>query len=253
LFIEFGTRRVLIAGVTAHPHAGWVARQARQFVWSLPERPTPLRFLIRDRDSKFSEAFDEVFRGEGIEIIKTPIRAPQANAYAERFVGTIRRECLDWLLISHRRQLERGLHIFVDHYNSHRPHRSLGLAPPHPRPPLDQARRPTPCASGEGPTRRTDPRIQRRSMSPTELTHPTGRPGSKHAAGSGGGGQHAEAGNPVEVGRVVCGQTEVVRESGGSDPEIVGADQLPARCEVGPYLRVHAGDRVSNGDRLQAG
>jgi transposase InsO family protein len=150
LFIEFGTRRVLIAGVTAHPHAGWVARQARQFVWSLPERPTPLRFLIRDRDSKFSEAFDEVFRGEGIEIIKTPIRAPQANAYAERFVGTIRRECLDWLLISHRRQLERALHIFVDHYNSHRPHRSLGLAPPHPRPPLDQARRPTPCASGEG-------------------------------------------------------------------------------------------------------
>jgi transposase InsO family protein len=132
-FIELGSRRVHLAGVTAHPNAGWVAQQARQFAWSLPELPLPPRFLIRDRDSKFSGAFDDVFRSDGIEIIKTPFQAPKANAYAERFVGTARRECLDWLLIINRRQLERVLHVYLDHYNRHRPHRSLGLVPPQPR------------------------------------------------------------------------------------------------------------------------
>src|SRR6266545_8158903 len=96
----------------------------------IAERPTPLRFLIRDRDSKFTRDFDAIFASEGIEIIKTPIRAPKANAIAERFVRTARAECLDWLLILHRRHLERVLHIFVDHYNTHRPHRSLNLGPP---------------------------------------------------------------------------------------------------------------------------
>src|SRR5204863_9572258 len=97
-----------------------------------PERATPARFLIHDRDSKFTRAFDQVFRSEGVEIIRTPFRAPQANAFAEPWVGTVRRDCLDWLLISSRRQLEHVLGVYVDHYNTHRLHRALGLAPPIP-------------------------------------------------------------------------------------------------------------------------
>src|SRR5712691_9262364 len=91
---------------------------------------------VRDRDSKFSRAFDEVFRSEGVRIIRTPFRAPQANAFAERWIGSVRRDCLDWLLIASRGQLERVLRVYVDHYNTHRPHRSLGLSPPTPRPRL---------------------------------------------------------------------------------------------------------------------
>jgi putative transposase len=98
----------------------------------LPERATPVRFLIRDRDSKFTRDFDAVFRSEGVEIIRTPIRSPKANAIAERFVRSVRAECLDWLLILNRRHLERVLRVYVDHYNRQRPHRALGLRPPDP-------------------------------------------------------------------------------------------------------------------------
>ena len=94
-----------------------------------------MRFLVRDRDSNYSGPFDEVFRSEGIRIVKTPVRAPKANAVAERFVGTVRRERLDWLLVANRRHLHRVLREFVAHYNTHRPHRALGLAPPEPRHP----------------------------------------------------------------------------------------------------------------------
>jgi transposase InsO family protein len=88
------------------------------------------RFLIHDRDSKFCAAFDEVFRSEGITVINTPIRAPQANAYAERFVRSIRTECLDWLLILGRRHLEHVLRVYTVHYNRERPHRGLALLSP---------------------------------------------------------------------------------------------------------------------------
>jgi len=91
-----------------------------------------VRFLIHDRDSKFVASFDEVFRSEGARVILTPCRAPQANAYAERFVRTARAECLDWLLILGSRQLERVLSVFVEHYNRERPHRALGRCPPAP-------------------------------------------------------------------------------------------------------------------------
>jgi putative transposase len=114
--IELGSRRVYLAGCTANPTGAWVAQQARQFAWTLTERPSRFRFLIRDRDSKFTRDFDAVFRSEGIEIIRTPVRAPRANAIAERFVRTARSECLDWLLIVNRRHLERVLHVFVEHY-----------------------------------------------------------------------------------------------------------------------------------------
>jgi putative transposase len=131
-FIELGSRRVHLAGCTANPSGTWTAQQARQLGWSLSERHTPIRFLIHDRDNKFSNVFDEVFRSEGVEIIRTPFRAPKANAFAERWVGTVRRDCLDWIPIVSRRQLEHVLRVYVDHYNSHRPHRALGLTPPAP-------------------------------------------------------------------------------------------------------------------------
>ncbi len=117
---------------TANPTGSWVTRQARQFAWTLQERPGSFCFLIRDRDSKFTREFGAVFASESIEIIKTPIRTPKANAFAERFVRTARAECLDWLLIMNRRHLERVLRVFIDHYNTHRPHRSLNLTSPTP-------------------------------------------------------------------------------------------------------------------------
>ncbi len=131
-FIERGSRRVHLAGCTANPSGTWTVQQARQLAWSLSERPTPIRFLIHDRDSKFTHDFDAIFRSEGVEVIRTPFRAPKANAFAERWVGTIRRDCLDWILIVSRRQLEQVLRVYVDHYNSHRPHRALELTPPIP-------------------------------------------------------------------------------------------------------------------------
>ena len=97
--IAVGSRRVHLAGCTANPTSAWVTQQARQFAWTLHEAPPHFRFLIRDRDSKFTRSFDTVFVSEGIRVVKTPVRAPKANAIAGRLVGTARRECLDWLLI----------------------------------------------------------------------------------------------------------------------------------------------------------
>ena len=131
-FIELGSRRAHLAACTANPTGAWVTQQARQFAWTLQEQPGRFRVLLRDRDSKFTRDFDAVFAGDGIEVIKTPVRAPQANAVAERFVRSARAECLDWLLIVNRRHLERTVRVFVDHYNRHRPHRSLDLKPPDP-------------------------------------------------------------------------------------------------------------------------
>jgi putative transposase len=127
-FIELESRRVHLAGCTTNPTGAWVTQQARNLSFTgVFER---IRFLIHDRDSKFSGAFDEVFRSEGITVIHTPIRAPQANAYAERFVRTVRAECLDWLLIIGRRHLESVLRVYTAHYNRERPHRALALLPP---------------------------------------------------------------------------------------------------------------------------
>ena len=131
-FIELDTRKVIVTGVSAHPTGAWVVQQARNLSFELAQRVEPVKFLIRDRDAKFTASFDEVLRSEGIRIIRTPIRAPRANAFAERFVGTVRRECLDRMLILGRRHLESVVHEYVKHYNSHRPHRSLGQLPPQP-------------------------------------------------------------------------------------------------------------------------
>ena len=129
-FIQLHTRRVHLAGVTANPTGAWVAQQARNLAATLDDDATAVRFLIRDRDSKFTRAFDDLWRAVGAEVVLTPIRAPNANAVAERWVGTVRQECLDHLLIASRRQLYRVLDIYVRHYNRHRPHRSLDLSAP---------------------------------------------------------------------------------------------------------------------------
>jgi transposase InsO family protein len=126
-FIELQTRRVHLAGVTANPTGAWTTQQARNHV----ERFDPAtRLLIRDRDTKFTAAFDAVLASQGITIRMTPVRAPVANAYAERWIGTARRECLDRMLIFGRRHLERVLDEYVEHYNAHRPHRSLNQRAP---------------------------------------------------------------------------------------------------------------------------
>jgi putative transposase len=134
-FIELASRRVHIAGVTANPDGAWVTQQARNLLMRLDDEGVRPRFLIRDRDSKFTRDFDQVFRSEGIRVIKAPVRAPRARAHAERWVGTLRRECLDRLLILGRRQLESVAHVYAAHYNAHRPHRSLGQRPPLAKPP----------------------------------------------------------------------------------------------------------------------
>jgi len=128
--IDVATRRVYLQGVTAHPVGEWVAQQARNLLMHLGDDLGRFRFLIRDRDTKFTAAFDLVFAAEGIEALPTPVRAPQANAYAERWVGTVRREVLDRMLIFGRRQLASVLAEYADHYNVHRPHRALGQVPP---------------------------------------------------------------------------------------------------------------------------
>jgi transposase InsO family protein len=129
-FIELDTRRVYVTGTTANPVGVWVVQQARNLSMELADRARTVKSLVRDRDAKFTTSFDEVFHSEGIRVIRTPVRAPRANAFAERFVGTVRRECLDRLLIFHRRQLEAVLAEYVDHYNGHRPHRSLDQTAP---------------------------------------------------------------------------------------------------------------------------
>ena len=130
--IELGTREVHILGVTDHPTAAFVTQVARNLVGDLLDRGRSFTFLIRDRDTKFTDGFDEVFRSEGIRVIKTPVRSPRANAYAERWVRTVRTECLDWILVLGRRHLTGILREYVGHYNQHRPHRGLDLGVPMP-------------------------------------------------------------------------------------------------------------------------
>jgi len=175
VFVAHASRRVWLAGCSTNPTGAWVTQQARNLGLVLADEG--MRFLIRDRDSKYTGAFDEAFGSGGIRVVKTPLRAPQANAIAERFVRTVRAECLDWLLIVNRRHLERVLRIFVEHYNTQRPHRALKLhapqrAEPPPTPAIGEIRRHD-RLGGLTHRRRRPPGGPRRSGQGTRVRRPT--------------------------------------------------------------------------------
>jgi putative transposase len=128
--IEVSARRVHVLGVTAHPDGPWTAQQARNLLMDLGERAARFRFLIRDRAGQFTEAFDAVLSGAGIEVVKIPPRSPRANAYAERWIRTVRSECTDRMLIAGEQHLRAVVDEYVAHYNRHRPHRARNLRPP---------------------------------------------------------------------------------------------------------------------------
>jgi transposase InsO family protein len=132
--IELDRRRVHLAGITAHPTGAWVTQAARNLLMDLDDHVDRFRFLIRDRDAKFTAAFDAVLAAAGIETVKIPPRAPRANAYAERWVRTVRAECLDWTLIWNCQHLQRVLTRYLEHYDTGRPHRGIELETPVPAP-----------------------------------------------------------------------------------------------------------------------
>jgi hypothetical protein len=141
--LELGTRRVHILGATQHPTREWVTQQARNFLADLGERAECFGFLVRDRDTKFTASLDAVFAGAGIAVLRSPPRAPKANACAEGWVGTVRRECLDRILIFHECQLVHVLAEYETHDNTHRPHRALEQ-----RPPIECGQTQRPCSTG---------------------------------------------------------------------------------------------------------
>ena len=133
VFIELGSRRIHFAGCTAHPNQHWVTQQARQLVWELEERDPGIRFLIHDNDVKFTTSFDAVFQSEHIKVIHTPVRAPNANAFMERWVRTVREECLDKLFVINQAHLHHVLRDYIDYYNTARPHQGIEQRTPIPQ------------------------------------------------------------------------------------------------------------------------
>ena len=146
IYMHLATRRVLLASCTTEPNEAWVTQQARNLSWRLEEDGIKLSVVIHDRDKKFARGADNVFRSEGARAIVTPLMAPRANAHCERWIGSCRRECLDWMLVVSKRHLQAVLDVYCKHYNGERPHRSCGLRPP--------SIRGDPVALGAGEVRR---------------------------------------------------------------------------------------------------
>jgi hypothetical protein len=181
VFISVGRRRVEYLACTSKPDTVWMLQQARNLLIELDDRDRQVRFLIHDRDAKFPRAVDALLAGEKIKVIRTPVQAPNANAHMERWIGTVRRECLDRLLIVSRRQLEHVLRVYVRHYNSGIPHRALDLRPPDSNAPLTRRSRVDAAGSpGEPPrpARRPHPRVRACRGMTIEFLHPTRRAGA---------------------------------------------------------------------------
>jgi putative transposase len=190
--IELDHRRVHLAGITAHPTGAWITQAARNLLMDLDGYARRFRFLIRDRDSKFSAAFDAVFAGAGVEVARTPPRAPRATAYAEHWVRTVRTECLDWVLVCNRRHLEHILDAYVRHYTSARPHRGIASTCPCPRP-NPHPRTLNRSGASNGPTYSwTDPPSTARQPEQPPLPH--ARRQSTHATAGGRGGRNTPSG-----------------------------------------------------------
>jgi transposase InsO family protein len=145
-FLEVRTRKVYLAGCTPHPTSAWVTQQARNLAWLIQASALPVTLLVHDRDAKFPAAFDQVFASEGLQVVRTPPRCPWANGYAERWIGSVRAECLDHLLILNERHLQRVLATYITFYHERRPHQGLEQ-----RCPVPLARSPS-----EGAVRRRD-------------------------------------------------------------------------------------------------
>jgi putative transposase len=148
MFVHLGSRRVLSAACTSQPNAAWVTQQARNLSWQVEEEGIKLTQVIHDHDRKYSGGFDSIFRSDGARVILTPLMAPRANAHAERWIGSCRRECLDWMLIVSEGHLRRVLREYLRHYNDERPHRSRDLRPP------SSLGGPAPCYPGHTINRR---------------------------------------------------------------------------------------------------
>jgi putative transposase len=172
-FVEHGIRRVHLAGITAHPTGERVTQQARNLLMTLEDHDVGLKFLIRDRDARFTAAFDAVFAAVGVRIIKTPVRAPRANAIAGRWIANARRECLDRMLVAGERHLRLVLGEYTDHCNSRRSHRALQQNPVR-RTRASTRRRDPYARSAPGPARRLHPRILAGRMRWTPFPAPTG-------------------------------------------------------------------------------
>jgi putative transposase len=155
VLLSIGSRRVEYLACTTNPNAAWMLQQARNLLMELDDRNRQVRFLIHDRDRKFPAAFDALLASEDVKVIRTPVQAPNANAHVERWVGSVRRECLDRLLILGRRQLEHVLRVYVGHYNRRRPHRALDLRPP------DRPHTPSSVEANSNPQ---DLRVRRRDL-----------------------------------------------------------------------------------------
>jgi hypothetical protein len=201
-FVELATRRVHLAGVTAHPTGAWVIQQARNLLMNLDRRAGALRFLLRNRDGKFTATFDAVFTAAGIEVIRTPPQAPKANAIAERWVGTVRRECTDRMLIAGERYLRVVLDEYLRHYKQPP---TTSDARPATTESVATTRTPCRCRAG-GPT--TDPRWSDQPVCAGSVT--TARFTSPKASGrcerAGGHGVQGCAQDLSDVGDDVYGQ-----------------------------------------------